>query len=118
MIDIEREREAETQEEGEAGSMPGAGRGTQSRDSRIAPWAKGRRQTAEPPRDPLIFFLRFYLFMIDIERERGRDTGRGRSRLHARSPMWDSIPKTLDHTLNGRQTLNPEPPRHPKMMRL
>ena len=26
--------------------------------------------------------------MIDIERERGRDTGGGRSRLHARSPMW------------------------------
>ena len=39
MIDIEREREAETQEEGEAGSMLGARR----RDSRIKPWAKGRR---------------------------------------------------------------------------
>ena len=25
------------------------------------------------------------------ERERGRDTGRGRSRLHTGSPMWDSI---------------------------
>ena len=36
--------------------MPGAQRGTRSWDSRIAPWAKGRRQTAEPPRDapPLI----------------------------------------------------------------
>ena len=30
--------------------------------------------------------------MIDIERERGRDTGGGRSRLHAGSPTWDSIP--------------------------
>ena len=48
-----REREAETQAEGEAGSMhrepdvgldPGA--------SRIVPWAKGRRQTTAPPRDP------------------------------------------------------------------
>ena len=48
----QREREAETQEEGEAGSMPGAQHGTQSWDSRITPWAKGRRQTAEPPRDP------------------------------------------------------------------
>ena len=48
------EREAETQAEGEAGSMPGAGRRTQSRDSRIAPRAKGRRETAEPPRDPLL----------------------------------------------------------------
>ncbi|XP_072663169.1 small integral membrane protein 14 isoform X2 [Canis lupus baileyi] len=34
------EREAETQAEGEAGSMQGARRGTPSRDSRIAPWAK------------------------------------------------------------------------------
>ena len=29
--------------------------------------------------------------------ERGRDIGRGRSRLHAGSPMWDSIPGPLDH---------------------
>ena len=48
MIDTHREREAETQEEGKAGSLQGARRGTRSRDSRIAPWAKGR-----PPRDPL-----------------------------------------------------------------
>ena len=34
--------------------MQGARRGTRSWDSRIAPWGKGRRQTAEPPRDPLI----------------------------------------------------------------
>ncbi|CAD7678504.1 unnamed protein product [Nyctereutes procyonoides] len=45
-------REAETKAEGEAGSMPGARHGTRSQDSRIAPWAKGRHQTAEPPRDP------------------------------------------------------------------
>ena len=32
--------------------MAGAQGRTQSQDSRIAPWAKGRRQTAEPPRDP------------------------------------------------------------------
>ena len=49
----EREREAETQAEGEAGSMHlGARCGIRSRVSRIAPWAKGRRQTAAPPRDP------------------------------------------------------------------
>ncbi|XP_072669718.1 NAD-dependent protein deacylase sirtuin-5, mitochondrial isoform X6 [Canis lupus baileyi] len=53
----EREREAEIQEEGEAGSMPGGRRGTRSRDFRIAPWAKGRRQTAEPPRDPPIHHI-------------------------------------------------------------
>ena len=33
------------------------------------------------------------------KRERGRDTGRGRSRLHAGSPSWDSIPGLKDHTL-------------------
>ncbi|CAD7689539.1 unnamed protein product [Nyctereutes procyonoides] len=54
---FQREREAETQAEGEVGSMLGARRGTRSQDSRIAPWAKGRRQTAEPPRDPPIFFF-------------------------------------------------------------
>ena len=53
-----REREAETQEEGEAVSMPGAWLGTRSQDSRIVPWAKGRHQTTVPPRDPLISFLR------------------------------------------------------------
>ena len=30
--------------------------------------------------------------MRDTQRERGRDTGGGRSRLYAGSPMWDSIP--------------------------
>ena len=36
---------------------PGARRGIRSRISRIAPWAKGRRQTAAPPRDPTCLFL-------------------------------------------------------------
>ena len=35
------EGEAETQAEGEVGSMQGARRGTQSRVSRITPWAEG-----------------------------------------------------------------------------
>ena len=48
----EREREGETQAEGEAGSMQGVRHGIRSRVSRIAPWAKGRCQTAAPPRDP------------------------------------------------------------------
>ena len=37
-----REKEAETQEEGEAGPMPGARPGTRSGDSRTTLWAKGR----------------------------------------------------------------------------
>ena len=52
------QREAETQAEGEAGSMQGAPCGTQSRDSRITPWAKGRCQTAEPPRDQVTEILK------------------------------------------------------------
>ena len=43
MRENKREREAETQAEGEAGSMQGAGCGTQSWDSRIMSWAEGRR---------------------------------------------------------------------------
>ena len=52
------------------------------------------------------FFLRFYSFIHERHRERGRDTGRGRSRLHAGSPMWDSIPGPQDHALGQRQVPN------------
>ena len=48
---------------------------------------------------------RFYLFIMR-DKERGRDTGRGRSRLHAGSPMWNSIPGPQDHVLGPRQMLN------------
>ena len=51
------------------------------------------------------FFKNFmYLFMRDTER--GRDTGRGRSRPHAGSPTWDSIPGPRGHALSQRQMLN------------
>ena len=43
---------AETQAEGEVGSKQGSWCGTRSWDSSITPWAEGRCQTAEPPRDP------------------------------------------------------------------
>ena len=43
--------------------MPGARRGTRSWDSRIAPWAKGRRQTAEPPRDPQKILIKKVKFL-------------------------------------------------------
>ena len=41
MRDIQKEREAETQAEGEAGSTQGARGGTRSQVSRIRPWADG-----------------------------------------------------------------------------
>ena len=47
-----------------------------------------------------------YLFIRDTERERGRDTGRGRSRLPAEIPMWDSIPGPRRSRLDQRQMLN------------
>ena len=46
------EREAETQVDGEAGSMLGARCRTQSQDPGIMTWAKGRASTAEPSRCP------------------------------------------------------------------
>ena len=55
----------------------------------------------------LIFLKDFiHLFMRDIQRERGRDTGRGRSRLHAGSPTWDLILGLQDRTLGQRQAPN------------
>ena len=48
------ESEAETQAEGVAGSMQGAWCGTPSQNSKIMPWAEGRRSTPEPPGDPLL----------------------------------------------------------------
>ena len=53
---------------------------------------------------PFLIFEDFIdLFMRDTER--GRDTGRGRSRLHAGSLMRDSIPGLQDHDLSQRQML-------------
>ena len=46
------EREAETQAEGEAGSLQGAPCGTRSWDPRVTPWAEGRCSTAELPGCP------------------------------------------------------------------
>ena len=63
----------------------------------VNPWSK----PIPPP-----FFWIFYLFMRDIERERGREMGRGRSRLHSGSPMWNLILKLQDHALSQRQMLN------------
>ena len=51
MIVTERERGRDTGRGRSRLHASGARRGTRSRVSRIAPWAKGRRQTAAPPRD-------------------------------------------------------------------
>ena len=54
MIDTDREREAETQAEGEAGSMPGAQRGTRPWDSRITPWPKAGAKLLSHPGIPTL----------------------------------------------------------------
>ena len=43
------------------------------------------------------FWRRFYLFINERHRERGRDTDKGRSRLPVGSRMQDSIPGPRDH---------------------
>ena len=52
------------------------------------------------------FFKKNILSIYSWERQRGRDVGRGRSRLFAGSPMWDSISGPWDHTLGRRQAPN------------
>ena len=39
----------------------------------------------------ILFFKRFYVFLHERHRKRGRDTGRGKSRFPAGTRMWDSI---------------------------
>ena len=45
------------------------------------------------------FSLKFLIYFMR-DTERGRDIGRGRSRLPAISLMWDSIPGPWDHDLS------------------
>ena len=71
-------RDTETQAEGEAGSMPGAQRGTRSRDSRITPWAEGGAKPLSHPGCPqLFFFFRFYLFEREQAQAEGGAEGEG-----------------------------------------
>ena len=51
-------------------------------------------------------FLRF-LFIYSLKTQRERDTGRGRSMLHAGSPMRDSIPGLQDQALGQRLLSHP-----------
>ena len=48
------------------------------------------------------FFFFFFKILFTHESERGRDTGRERSRLLAGSPSWDSIPGLQDQALGCR----------------
>ena len=67
-------------------------------------------------KDFFFFFLKNILFIHswETQRERGRDTGRGRSRLPVGSSMWDSIPGPWDHTMSRRQMLYHGAPQCPE----
>ena len=53
-----------------------------------------------------VFSKDFYLFINERHTERGRDIGKGRSRLPVRNLMWDSILGPQDHDLSRRKTLS------------
>ena len=55
-----------------------------------------------------------FIYSWETEREKGRDTGRGRSRFPAGSPMWDLIldPRIMPWA-EGRHSTT-EPPKHPE----
>ena len=55
MHERHREREVETQAEGEAGSMQGAWRRSRSRVSRIPPWAEGGAKPLSRQGCPLFY---------------------------------------------------------------
>ena len=131
MRDTEREAEAE----GEAGSMQGARNGARSRVSRIRPWAEGGAKLRSHQGCPNFYFSFFHLFcqycpLCAEHRCWGVPWGtfkslfvfvnkdfiyvfmsRGRSRLHAGSPMRDSIPRLQGHAEGKHSTA--EPPRCP-----
>ena len=84
-----------------------------SRDQRQSRGARASCRRLPPCHwDTCDFFFscKYLIYLFMRERERGRDTDRGRSRLHAGSPMWDSIPGPQDHTPGQRQALNHRAP--------
>ena len=50
----------------------------------------------------LFIFVKDFIYLFIRDRERGRDTGRGRSRLPAGSPMPDSIPGLQGQALGAK----------------
>ena len=62
-----------------------------------------------------LFVFYFYWFTHERHGERGRDIGRGRSRLLAGGPMWDFVPGPRITPWAEAKRSNTEPPRRPYM---
>ena len=69
----------------------------------IARTVKAKEGILEVMKD---FFFKYFIYLFMRDTERGKDTGRGRSRLLVGSPMRDSIPGLQDQALSQRQTLS------------
>ena len=106
------EREAETEAEGEAGSMLGARCGTRSWDWGITTWAKGDVQLLSHPGIPQKnFFLRFYLFIHErhTEREREAETwakGEAGSMQEAQHETQSPVSRITPWTEGGTKLLS------------
>ena len=59
-------------------------------------------------------FLKEFIYLFIRDRERGRDIGRGRSRVPVGNPMKDSIPGPQDHDWSEGRCSTTEPPRCPR----
>ena len=57
-------------------------------------------------RSTYIYIFKDFIYLFMRDTERGRNIGRGRSRLPVGSPMWDSLLGHWDQDLSQRQTLN------------
>ena len=78
-------------EGGRVGEARGGTRWSQGQSPPQVAWVWPWR----PPCQSCYFFFKHFIYLF----MRGRDTGRGRSRLHAGSPRWDSILGLRDHAL-------------------
>ena len=108
MRDTEKERLRHRQREKQAPCRePDVGLNPGTPGSCPGPKAGAHHWATQGSPDPqiLFFFKYFIIYSWDTHThtQRGRDTGRGRSRLHAGSLMWDSILGLQDQALGWRR---------------
>ena len=124
MIVTEREREREAQrhrQREKQAPCTGSPSGIRSRVSRIAPWAKGRRQTAAPPSEPsfFLFFLSFEDFIYIFMRHRVRERHRQREKqAPCREPEVGLDPRTPGSLPGPKADTKPLSPRDPRYLLL